>query len=221
MGGRLEEFVDEWVGIIQDPYVLVTVQGTCYNSVTNPYWWRLLTGKDSGGHNGLGDQLNALWWYYRGWPREQVVLHIPIYDSWIEWRKLLHYKSEVAKPIHNLYKVQNDHPEAHQWGHSSRTMGSLTQHQVSILPHSSGKDASLLPYFLSCKWRGGISQFKILSFSLSTAPKTFTRVMKPILLQCWKMGITLFLSLDDGLILDDSYSQARKDEQREHSCYEN
>ena len=49
--------------------------------------------------------------------------------------------------------------------------------------------------------------------SLSTAPKTFTRVTKAILLQCQECGKTVFLYLDDALVLANSYTQAKEDGQ--------
>ena len=44
-----------------------------------------------------------------------------------------------------MHKIQNEHPEADKVGHSSRSMGSFTWHQVSILPHSNYKETPLLP----------------------------------------------------------------------------
>ena len=38
--------------------------------------------------------------------------------------------------------------------------------------------------------------------------------MKPILLQCQKMGVTLFLYLDDALVLANFYTQVKEDGQR-------
>ena len=64
--------------------------------------------------------------------------------------------------------------------------------------------------FLCFKWKGKVYQFKILPFGLSTVPKTFTRVTKPILHLSQKMGITIFLYyLDDALLLATSYTQAK------------
>ena len=68
--------------------------------------------------------------------------------------------------------------------------------------------------FLCFRWWGKVYQSKTFPFSLSTAPKTFTRVMKAILLQCQKMGITVFLYLDDAPVLANSYSQAKEDGQK-------
>ena len=50
---------------------------------------------------------------------------------------------KAAELAHYLCKVQDDHSETDKRGHSSSTMGSLTQHQVSILPHSNSKETSL------------------------------------------------------------------------------
>ena len=57
-------------------------------------------------------------------------------------------------------------------------------------------------------------QFRTLPFSLCTAPKTFTRVTKPFILQCQKIGMTIFLYLDDALVLANSLPQAKEDGQR-------
>ena len=55
--------------------------------------------------------------------------------------------------------------------------------------------------FLHFRWRGKVYQFRTLPFGPSTAPKTFTRVTKPILHQYQRMGTTVFLYLDDALVL--------------------
>ena len=51
-------------------------------------------------------------------------------------KKPLHYEPEAANPVHNSYKDQNDHHKADQRSYSYRTVASLAQHHVSILPHS-------------------------------------------------------------------------------------
>ena len=67
---------------------------------------------------------------------------------------------------------------------------------------------------LCFRWEGKVYQFKTLPIGLATAVKTFTRVMKPILHLCWKMGKTVCLHLDDALVLVTSYTQAKADGQR-------
>ena len=68
--------------------------------------------------------------------------------------------------------------------------------------------------FLCFRWRGKVYQFRILPLSPFTTSKTFMRVTKPMLLKCWKMGITVLLYLDIALIIVNSYTQAREDRQR-------
>ena len=60
--------------------------------------------------------------------------------------------------------------------------------------------------FLCFRWRGKVYQFRTLPFGLSTALKTILMVMKPILLHCQKMGITVFVHMDDALVLTKSYT---------------
>ena len=110
-----------------------------------------------------------------------------------------------------MYKIQDDHLQIDKGGHSSRSVGSLTQHQVSILPHSNSKETSLLPLLQVERQSLQIQDF---AFSLCTAPNTFRRVTKPILLLCWKMAKTIFLYLHDALILANSYTVSKQDGQR-------
>ena len=64
--------------------------------------------------------------------------------------------------------------------------------------------------FLRFRWKGTTYQFKSLPFGLATAPKTFTRTTRPILLKCRKLGIILFIYIDDGLILAPTKEQAQQ-----------
>ena len=68
--------------------------------------------------------------------------------------------------------------------------------------------------FLHFKWKNIIYQFRTLPFGLPTAPRSFTRVMRPISLHCQKMRIIQFLYLDNVVILAESFSQARVDGER-------
>ena len=124
--------------------------------------------------------------------------------------KPLHYESKVTQPLYYLQKIQDDHPIGHQGGYTCRAVGSLTQHQVSVLSNSKWKKHQYLLWF---RWTGKIYQFKTKPFSLPIVPKTFTKIMKPILLHCWKGGIMLFLYLDVTLILAIYYSKV-KDRQK-------
>ena len=55
--------------------------------------------------------------------------------------------------------------------------------------------------FLSFMVDGMVYQFRVLCFSLSTAPQAFTRVMAPVPVMLHAMGIWMLQYLDDWLIL--------------------
>ena len=113
--------------------------------------------------------------------------------------------------MHYLYKFQNDHSKAHKGGHPSK-MGAVSLNTKSAYCHI--PIARRYYYFLCFQWKDKVYPFKTLPFGLSTALKTFIRITKPMLLLCWEMGITIFLYLDDALVLANSYTQVKEDWQR-------
>ena len=55
--------------------------------------------------------------------------------------------------------------------------------------------------FLQFQWQGNLYQFHCLPFGLSCAPRTFTKLMKPVVAFLRERGIRLIIYLDDLLIL--------------------
>ena len=121
--------------------------------------------------------------------------------------KPLYHESEATEPIHTLHKVQDDNPKTDKGGHLFRTMSSLTLHQVSILPHSSSKEISLLSLLWVEKQSQLIQDLALWPIHLLQG---LLKVTKPIPLLCQKMGITVFLYLNYALVLANSYTQAKK-----------
>ena len=86
-------------------------------------------------------------------------------------------------------------------------MGSPDGYQVTVLPCSDASQTQVFPVFLIQGKK--VYQFKTLPFGLSMALKMFTQCIQPILPYCHKLGIMLFLYLDDVLVLGDTYGQAK------------
>jgi hypothetical protein len=63
--------------------------------------------------------------------------------------------------------------------------------------------------YLKFHWRGQSYQFKSLPFGLATAPRTFTKVLRPVVSHLRSMGIRLIIYLDDILILSQSAETLR------------
>ena len=62
-------------------------------------------------------------------------------------------------------------------------------------------------------WQGTVFQYRSLCFGLSSAPRIFTKVMKPVIEWIRSMGIRCVIYLDDILLLASSAEEARKNTQ--------
>ena len=58
--------------------------------------------------------------------------------------------------------------------------------------------------YLWFSWKGTNYQFKVLPFGLSTAPRTFTKTMQPVMEKLREQGLHLVIYLDDILLMADS-----------------
>ncbi len=65
--------------------------------------------------------------------------------------------------------------------------------------------------FLQFRLRNKFYRFRALPFGLSTAPRIFTKVLRPVVQLCRERGIRLLVYLDDFIILGDSAEQCRRD----------
>ena len=61
--------------------------------------------------------------------------------------------------------------------------------------------------YLRFEWKGNLYEFTCLCFRLSSAPRIFTKLMKPVIVCLRRQGYTLVIYLNDMLIIADSYSE--------------
>ena len=64
--------------------------------------------------------------------------------------------------------------------------------------------------YLSFRWKGQVFQFTCLPFGLSSAPRTFTKVMKPVVSYLRSLGVRMIVYLDDILILGQTKEEVLK-----------
>ena len=69
-------------------------------------------------------------------------------------------------------------------------------------------DRKFLQFIL---WEGSLFQFSCLCFVLSSAPWSFTKILKPVVAALRKRGIRIIVYLDDFLILNQSKEGAQRD----------
>lgn len=67
--------------------------------------------------------------------------------------------------------------------------------------------------YLRFEWKATLFEFTCLPFGLSSAPRVFTKVMKPIGAELRSKGITIVIYLDDLAILSPSYDRALEEVQ--------
>ena len=215
-GQRLWEFVNEWLSVTWDPFVLGMVQGYLLQCSLKPqlmkpsckYKVKIPKAKKGIMSSEIDTMLPER---TELGPQNEGFFTYPFVILKEEWNKLLHNESEATQTVYYLHTIQDDHAKAAQGGHLSGSLGSLARNQVSKLPHTlAGRHCC----FLHLKWNNFIIQFRALPFGLSTVPKTFTRVMRTISLQWWRMWINLFLYTNNAFILGNSLEQTRIDWQR-------
>ena len=64
--------------------------------------------------------------------------------------------------------------------------------------------------FLRCQWQGKVYQYTALPFGLASAPRVFTKLLKPVLAILRSKGIRLIAYLDDLLIIGKTKAEAEK-----------
>lgn len=120
------------------------------------------------------------------------------------------------RPVINLKLLDTFIAAQHFKMESIRTVKDLIQ-QGDWLLKLDLKDAYLtvpIHYahhkFLRFRWEVHTWQFRTLSFGLSSAPLTFTKLMKPVVATLRRLGIRLTLYLDDMLLMAQSKARARR-----------
>ena len=61
--------------------------------------------------------------------------------------------------------------------------------------------------FLRFTWRGILYEFKVLCFGLASAPRVFTKVLKPVYAFFRQHGIRCIYYIDDSLVMNQEFSE--------------
>ena len=67
--------------------------------------------------------------------------------------------------------------------------------------------------YLQFLWKGRLLQFSSLPFGLATAPRTFTKIMKPVVSHLRLQGLRIVIYIDDILLMASSQSQVTEHSQ--------
>ena len=204
--GRIKAFKQNWALLTQDPWVLQTVQGFHLPLVAQP----VQTTVPSQMHF-PPDQQSLISVEVEAMLEKQAVSVVqPNKDSFISQLFVIPKKDEGYRPVVNLKALNRFIAEEHfkmEGFHMVKDLAESRDWMAKI----DLKDAYFLvpvmkdhQKFLQFQWQGCTYQFHCLPFGLSCAPRTFTKLMKPVVALLRERGIRLIIYLDDILVLCNS-----------------
>ena len=211
VSGRLTHFATNWEKISNDPWVQETISGSrlefrCIpQQGSRPGRMHL----DAEKSQVLSQEVENLA------AKEAIQLVADDSEGYTSPIFLVPMSDGSWRPVINL-KSLNRYVITHFKMESIRTVKGLMQ-RGDWLVKLDLKDAYLtVPIhsshqkYLRFQWQGQTWEFKVLPFGLSSAPYTFSKLMKPVVSTLRKLGIRSILYLDDMLIMTRSKEEARR-----------
>ena len=206
VGGRLAHFKVQWLSITSSKFVLQCLKGLPLELTDRPPqgpWNRKF---DSA--SGLSDiKKKALAKEVKALQAKQAIERVPRTKGFYARVFLVPKKGGSYRPVFNLRPLNQSIAKKKFKMATVKTVASAIRpgdFAVSI----DLKDAYLhVPVlsahrkFLKFTFQGVTYQFKVLPFGLSSAPRTFTKMTRVVILYCRALGIRLIFYLDDGLLL--------------------
>ena len=206
VGGRLAHFKVEWQSLTDSQFVLQAVSGLALELVDRPP----LTTKPAcfDCNRGISqEKANALRIEIDKLVSKNAIERVPSGRGFYARLFLVPKKDGSRRPVFNLKTLNNFVKK--------KTFKMATIHTVAQSIRCGDwavsldlKDAYLhIPIltshrrFLRFVFKGEVYQFKVLPFGLCSAPRTFTKVTRVVVIHCRRLGLRLVVYLDDSLLL--------------------
>ena len=120
----------------------------------------------------------------------RVILNLKKLNEWVPYR---HFKMDTFESAVNLIK-KDCFMASIDIRHAYHSIPIAEEHQK----------------FLRFKWKGKIFQYTCLPFGLASAPRIFTKVLKPIFAKLRMLGYVNVTYIDDILLLGDSKNDCKE-----------
>ena len=211
VGGRVSRFTTNWAKISQDPWILETVSGHRLELAGTPTQERVPGSPvmDPVKAELLSEEVQSLV------SKGAITSITDDGDGYVSQLFLVPKSDGSWRPVINLQGLNQFVSAQHFKMESVRTVKATIQKGDWLLKLDL-KDAYLsVPIhrehqkYLRFQWGGQMWQFKALPFGLSSAPQTFTKLLKPVVCTLRRLGIRMILYLDDMLIMAQSRHEIR------------
>ena len=203
LAGRLAQYIHNWEQLTEDRWVLQTVSGYQLELAQRPWQIKPMPEIQCSAEEWVKilEEIKEL--LSKGAIKETTLRA----ESFVPQIFLVAKKEGGQRPVINLKSLNSFVKTEH-----------FKMEGLHILPHliqandwmikMDLKDAYLqIPihqdsqHLLQFQWEGRVYQFQCLPFGLTSAPRVFSKVMKPVVGTLRHMGIRLVIYLDDILIL--------------------
>ena len=202
LAGRLRLFVDNWKKLTQDLWVLNTIQGYKIPFSMDPYQKGIpesVVSKEEDVY--ISQEIQSLL-------DKGAVIPAPYHPgNFFSTVFTVPKRGGERRPIINLKCLNRFVPHVHFKMEGIQSLRDIIP-PGDFMIKIDLKDAYFsIPIhpphqkFLSFRWKHKTFQFTCLPFGLSSAPRTFTKVMKPVIAYLRSLGIRMVVYLDDMLIL--------------------
>ena len=209
MGGRLAHFHQNWTQITDNEWILQAIKGhqlefhrippvstQCYQRELNP------------------DQTVALGKEVQDLLEKEAIERISDPGGFYSPLFVVPKKDGGWHPIINLKQLNHFLDTTHFKMETILSLRDILKNNYMIKVDL--KDAYLTVSihtshrkYLRFSWNGSNYQFKMLPFGLSIAPRTFMKIMRPVMAKLQEQGLRLIIYLDDILLVANSPEKLR------------
>ena len=211
VGGRLVQYISNWMVITSDGQILQLVRGMQIDWVSQPPIGQTHQPRFQQRRQGeISLEVQKLL------EKKAIERVLPSQQQFVSHIFLAPKKDGTKRPVFNLkvlnHSVQYEHfkmegiPAVVDSLRPQDWMAKLDLKDAFFAIKICPRDRS----FLRFRWQGQLYQYKVAPFGLGSVPRVFTKLLKPSMALLRRSGVRLVIYLDDILIMNQDRTQLEK-----------